>query len=79
MKIRIVAGGIYGVDGEIPIGTEFDVENEPTGWVGRYEIVAGAPKKEAVPVTNPATADPLDHDGDGRKGGSLPRGKRKAS
>jgi hypothetical protein len=78
MKIRIIAGGIYATDGEIPIGTEIDVENEPTNWVGRYEVVTGAPKKEAVPVVNPAKADPLDHDGDGRKGGSRTRGKRKA-
>ena len=44
MKIRITAGGIYGATGEIAIGTEFDVEKEPEGWAGRYEIVGKAPK-----------------------------------
>lgn len=44
MKIRIISGGIYGANGEIAIGTEFDVEREPEGWDGRYEIVGKAPK-----------------------------------
>lgn len=41
MRVKITAGGIYGADGEIPIGTEITVENEPVGWAGRYEIVSG--------------------------------------
>ena len=44
MKIRITAGGIYGATGEIAVGTEFDVEKEPEGWDGRYEIVGKTPK-----------------------------------
>lgn len=72
MKIRITAGGIFGADGEVKIGTEFDVEDVPTGWDGRYEVVGKPAAKDAKPVTNPAGKDPLDHDGDGRKGGAAP-------
>lgn len=56
MKIRIIAGGIYGKDGEIPIGTELDVKDEPTGWAGRYEVVGKDAPAEAAPVINPETA-----------------------
>lgn len=41
MRVKITAGGIYGADGEIPIGTEITVENEPLGWAGRYEVISG--------------------------------------
>ena len=54
MKIRITAGGIYGANGEIPVGTEIDVTEAPKGWAGRFEIVGKDPVKEATPVTNPA-------------------------
>lgn len=82
MKIRITAGGIYGRDGEIPIGAEFDVEEAPEAWAGRFEVVGKAPAKDAVAVTNPAGS--FDRDGDGKPGGSLPHdppaltGKNKA-
>lgn len=36
MRIKITAGGIYGSDGEIPVGTELKVESVPAGWAGRY-------------------------------------------
>jgi hypothetical protein len=76
MKIRITAGGIYGRRGEIPVGTEIEVMTPlPAGWAGRYEVVTGDPKPEAQPVTNrepDPTPHPLDHDGDGKPGGSLP-------
>jgi hypothetical protein len=55
MRIKIIApfkgatsSGLYGKpstenpSGEIPIGTEIDVEKEPTDWVGRYEVVSGS-------------------------------------
>lgn len=71
MKIRITSGGIFGTDGEIPVGSEFDVEDVPAGWEGRFEVVTKAASKEAKAVANPAK-DPLDHDGDGRKGGAAP-------
>jgi hypothetical protein len=76
MKIRITAGGIYGRDGEVPVGAEFDIADEPpAGWAGRYEIVSGNPAPNAVPIANdePEPAPhPLDHDHDGKPGGSLP-------
>lgn len=52
MKIRITATGIYGANGEIPVGTELTVKEEPLGWKGRYEIVGNTEQK--VAVTNPA-------------------------
>ncbi len=44
MKIRITRGGIFGKDGEIAVGTELDVKEEPKGWVGRYEVISGGGK-----------------------------------
>ncbi len=56
MRIRITARGIYGIDGELPIGTELDVSAEPVGWAGRYEVVQAdpAPKAVAMPAPKPA-------------------------
>lgn len=52
MKIRIIAGGIYGGNGELPIGSEHVIGgNIPDGWAGKVEILADEPKGE--PVTNP--------------------------
>ncbi|GGE18218.1 hypothetical protein GCM10011390_41740 [Aureimonas endophytica] len=61
MRIRIKApyegaqsSGVYGQDGEIPIGTEIDVKDEPTGWAGRYEVISGGDSDEGkTPVLNP--------------------------
>ena len=41
MRIKITKGGIFGQKGEIPIGTELTVKEEPAGWAGRYEVVSG--------------------------------------
>lgn len=57
MKIRITGGGIHGADGEIPIGTELTLKEEPTAWAGRYEIIGKDAPKDAAPVTNPAQDD----------------------
>lgn len=54
MRIRITAGGIFGANGELAIGEEFDFADEPIGWGGRYEVIQDAPKKGSKPVTNPA-------------------------
>lgn len=52
MKIEITAGGLYGLNGdEIPVGTVFDVKEEPAAWAGRYRVVSDGKGKE--PVTNP--------------------------
>lgn len=50
MKIKITKPGIYGKNGEIPVGEIIDVKDEPTGIAGRYEVVSG----DTVAVTNPA-------------------------
>lgn len=58
MKIQITGGGIYGANGdEIAIGTEFDVENEPTGWAGRYAVLKEGGKGKTA-VVNPEPEDP---------------------
>ena len=54
MRIRIIAGGIFGNDGEYPIGTEFDVDAIPPGWARKVEVIKDDPAPEAVAVTNPA-------------------------
>lgn len=50
MKIKITKGGLYGAEGEIPVGTELTVKEEPKAWAGRYEVVSGG----KTAVTNPA-------------------------
>ncbi|MBZ3690994.1 hypothetical protein [Phyllobacterium calauticae] len=54
MDIIITKGGIFGKDGEIAVGTELTVANEPTGWAGRYEIISGG-KEGKTAVTNPGS------------------------
>lgn len=57
MKIEITAGGIYDGEGkEVPVGTVFDVEDEPQGWNGRYRVVSGGSTEDKTAVTNPASA-----------------------
>jgi hypothetical protein len=58
MKIEITHGGVYGADGkEIEIGTEFEVESEPTGLAGRYRVINEKDTKAKTPVTNPKKDD----------------------
>ena len=52
MKIEITAGGIFGAEGEIPVGTVIEVKSEPKGWAGRYRVVSDSKGKTAV--INPA-------------------------
>lgn len=60
MRIRITSPGIYGADGEVPVGTEFDINGEPpAGWKGRYDVVSSAPKDGSVALTN-GEPGPLD-------------------
>ena len=55
MKIEVTAGGIYDGEGkEIPIGTTFDVKDEPQGWNGRFRVVSKADKEGKTAVVNPA-------------------------
>lgn len=60
MKIRITKGGIFGAKGEVAVGTELDVKEEPTGWAGRYEVIGNGGGGE--PVTNPADVDQMSED-----------------
>lgn len=55
VKIQITAGGIYGADGELPIGHEMDLESEPTAWAGRYVVLSDTKGEKGgkTPVTNP--------------------------
>jgi hypothetical protein len=59
MRIKITARGIYGIDGELPIGTELDVSAEPTGWAGRYIVIADAPADVELVTTDPVPVDPV--------------------
>lgn len=53
MKLRIIAGGIYGANGELPIGMEFTISGAiPPGWAERVEVIEEAPSA-GVPITNP--------------------------
>lgn len=54
MRIRIVKGGIFGANGEIPVGTEMTVSEEPKAWGNRYQVISAG----KVAVTNPAK-DPV--------------------
>lgn len=53
MKIKVIAKGIWGADGELPIGTEFAIGGQiPPGWVELVEVV-DEPPAEATPIINP--------------------------
>lgn len=54
MKIRIIAGGIYGAAGEYPIGHEFETAGPiPDGWTDKVEVVETEPVADAKAVVNP--------------------------
>jgi hypothetical protein len=54
MKLRITASGIYGANGEYPIGHEFETDAAiPDGWAGKVLVVEEAPKPAAKAVVNP--------------------------
>lgn len=60
VKIRIEAAGpglgsgLFGLDGEIPVGTEIDLTEEPTGWGGRYTVLSRSDDPAQTAITNPA-------------------------
>lgn len=60
MKIKITGGGIFGQDGEIAIGTQLTVKEEPKGWAGRYEVISGGDTEGKKAVANPAKAGKTD-------------------
>lgn len=59
MRIQITAGGIYNAKGEeIPVGTEFTVNDEPKGWAGRYNIISSTEGKSAAKGKEKPPVDP---------------------
>lgn len=46
MRIRVSKPGIYGNDGEIPVGTEFTVKEAPIAWGDRYDVIGDTGDKE---------------------------------
>lgn len=53
MRVKITKPGIFGAKGEIPVGTEVTVKDEPKGWAGRYEVITGNGDDKAA-ITNPS-------------------------
>ena len=58
-RIRITAAGIFGAPtaknptGEIPVGSEFDIEGDmPAGWKGRAVVVGAEPEEGSVLIGN---------------------------
>lgn len=71
MKVRITATNFA-----VPAGTIMDVGNSiPRGWEGKC-----VPVMDIADIGMPITeyVHPLDHDGDGRKGGDWRRRKAKS-
>lgn len=67
MKVRITSARHV-----LPIGAVVDVGAEaPRAWDGQYEIVADEPEKAVAVTGSLDDKDPLDHDGDGKKGGNV--------
>ena len=66
MRVKITSRGLYGRNGEVPVGTEIDVADEPKALAGRYEVLATEQAK--VAVTNPASGGGIKavHNGGGR-------------
>lgn len=61
MRIRITASGIFGNDGELPVGTEFDINGDaPAGWKGRYDVISGNPADGSTFIAGSGEPGPLD-------------------
>lgn len=56
MKIEITKGGVYGANGEVAIGTTFDLKEEPKAWAGRYKVIDVQDKPKAM-IVNPELVD----------------------
>ena len=57
-------------------GEVIEADDFPEDW---FEVVGGEPEPKAEQVTKPEAKHPLDHDGDGKPGGSLPRRRKSAT
>ena len=80
MRIRITKPGIFGVlDGEsteIPVGHEFEVDKEPTGWVGRYEVISRDTSGEELESDEDSGTEESDEDS-GTEESDKPRSRRR--
>lgn len=54
MKVRITGRGIYGAEGETPIGTEVVVPFVPLSWARRCTVIEEDGDEEKTLVVNPA-------------------------
>lgn len=48
MQILITGAGIYGAEGELSIGAKLTLDDEPTAWAGRYQILDADAKPDKV-------------------------------
>jgi hypothetical protein len=49
VRVKITKPGIFGAKGEVEVGTELTLKEEPKAWGGRYEVISsGGKDKEAV-------------------------------
>lgn len=64
MKIKITGRGIFGLQGEIAVGTELDVQSEPLSWAGRYVVLSDEDTDGKTGITNPekGEGDTLDRE-----------------
>lgn len=79
-RIRNISTGprgayLKGVFVEADPGGTIEADDFVTEW---FEEVKDSPVKEVADLPDAAKPDPLDHDGDGRKGGSVAKAKRTA-
>ena len=56
VRIRITRSGIYGANGDIPVGSEFNVKESdiPANWAGRYDIIKKS-VDDSEPHVNPTS------------------------
>lgn len=40
LRIEIIAGGIYGATGEVPVGSVHEVSTVPEGWLAKVRVLA---------------------------------------
>lgn len=53
MKVKVIARGVYGANGPIPVGTVLTLSREPVRWGRhRYEVLTPEPAPQSVPVQN---------------------------
>lgn len=52
-KYRVTSGGVYGVNGELPVGFEFEAESVPRGLEGKVEELNGSVSKGTLVAATP--------------------------